>query len=251
MKQNPLLIPIATIALLLAALPAGAQTDADEAAAGLERARAKAVTTFNEVRPQDVQPSPVPGWYTIRKGTIIAYISGDGKYLFQGELIDIDEEISLTELARNEARLEIIESVPDERTIVFAPEEVKHVLSVFTDVDCTYCRRFHSQIDEYLAQGIEVRYLLYPRNGPDSASWTTAERVWCAADRKEALTLAKLDRQFESRSCDASIIHDHYALGQDVGLRGTPALVLEDGTLISGYVPPVELSQRIAAATAE
>ncbi|HEX2140273.1 MAG TPA: DsbC family protein [Woeseiaceae bacterium] len=249
MKQNPLLIPIVTIALSLAALPAAAQSPAaDEAAPGLETARAKAVATFNEVRPEHVQPSPVPGWYTIRKGTLIAYISGDGKYLFQGDLIDIDDEISLTEVARNEARLEMMEAVPEERTIVFAPDEVKHVLSVFTDVDCTYCRRFHSQIDEYLEQGIEVRYLLYPRNGPESESWTTAERVWCAADRKEALTLAKLDREFESKTCDASIIHDHYALGQEVGLRGTPALVLEDGTLISGYVPPVELSQRMTAA---
>src|SRR5690606_37137258 len=119
-----------------------------------------------EVKPEDVQPSAVPGWFIIRKGTLIAYISGDGKYLFQGDLIDIDQEISLTEVARNEARLKMMEAIPDERTIVFAPAEVKHVLSVFTDVDCTYCRRFHSQITEYFAQGIEVRYLLYPRNGP-------------------------------------------------------------------------------------
>lgn len=253
MKQNPLLslTAIATIALL-SAVPAAAQTiAADDVTPGLETARAKAVATFNEVQPEDVVPSPIPGWFTIRKGTVIAYISGDGKYLFQGDLIDIEKEISLTEVARNEARLKMIEGVPDERTIVFAPEEVKHVLSVFTDVDCTYCRRFHSQIDEYLAQGIEVRYLMYPRNGPESESWATAERVWCAADQKKALTLAKLDKEFESQSCDASIIQDHYALGQDIGLRGTPALVLEDGTLISGYVPAAELSQRMAAATAE
>jgi thiol:disulfide interchange protein DsbC len=253
MNENPLLsrIAIATIALLFA-LPAAAQTAApDDLKPGLERARAKAVATFNEVRPRDVQPSPVPGWFAIRRGTVVAYISGDGKYLFQGDLIDIDREISLTEVARNEARLKMIEGVPDERTIVFAPKDVKHVLSVFTDVDCTYCRRFHSQIGEYLAEGIEVRYLMYPRNGPGSESWATAERVWCAADQQKALTLAKLDQQFESQSCDVSIIQDHYALGQDIGLRGTPALVLEDGTLISGYVPPVELSQRMAAATTE
>lgn len=253
MKQNPLLIPIAIATLaLLPVLPASARDAATEGVPpGLETARAKAVATFDEVRPEDVQPSPVPGWFAIRKGTVIAYISGDGKYLFQGDLIDIDNEISLTEVARNEARLKMIQAVPDEETIIFAPQEVKHVLSVFTDVDCTYCRRFHSQIDEYLAEGIEVRYLMYPRNGPGSESWAKAERVWCAADRKKALTLAKLDQEFESQSCDASIVQEQYALGQDIGLRGTPALVLEDGTLISGYVPPAELSQRMAAATAE
>lgn len=248
MNENPLLVALATLALLTT-VPAAALADA--AQPGLETARATAVATFNEVKPEDVQPSAVPGWFIIRKGTLIAYISGDGKYLFQGDLIDIDQEISLTEVARNEARLKMMEAIPDERTIVFAPAEVKHVLSVFTDVDCTYCRRFHSQINEYLAQGIEVRYLLYPRNGPASESWAKAERVWCADDRKQALTLAKLDREFESDSCDASIINEHFALGQDIGLRGTPALVLEDGTLISGYVPPVELSQRMTAVLAD
>jgi thiol:disulfide interchange protein DsbC len=249
MNENSLKtrVAVATI-LFLSTLPAAAQ---DVPEPGLETARAKAVATFNEVRPEDVQPSPVPGWYTVRKGVVVAYISGDGKYLFQGDLIDIDQELSLTELVRNEARLKLLEAVPDERTIVFAPDNVKHVLSVFTDVDCTYCRRFHSQIDEYLAQGIEVRYLLYPRNGPGSESWSTAERVWCADDRKQALTLAKLDRPFEAASCDASIVQDHFALGQDIGLRGTPALVLEDGTLISGYVPPAELGQRMATASAD
>lgn len=252
MKPNPFLIPIAAAAVaLLPVLPASSQTAPAGAEPGLELARAKAVATFNEVKAEDVQPSPLPGWFAIRKGTVIAYISGDGRYLFQGDLIDIDREISLTEVARNEARLEMLEAVPDERTIVFAPDKVKHVLSVFTDVDCSYCRHFHSQIDEYLAEGIEVRYLLYPRNGPGSESWTKAERVWCADDRGQALTLAKQDREFESKSCDASIVQDHYQLGHDIGLRGTPALVLEDGTLISGYLPPADLSRRIEAALAE
>jgi thiol:disulfide interchange protein DsbC len=239
-----------TVAALVAAWPVLAPAE-DDTADELERVREKAVATFNEVKAEDVRPSPVPGWYTVRKGTIVAYMSGDGRYLLQGELIDIDNEINLTEETRNEARLAMLATLSDANTIVFSPEEVKYSVSVFTDVDCTYCRRFHSEIDGYLAQGIEVRYLLYPRNGPESESWATAERVWCAADRNEALTLAKLDRPFESRECDASIVHDHYALGQDVGLRGTPALVLDDGTLISGYVPPVELSERMAAALAD
>ena len=90
-------------------------------------------------------------------------------------------------------------TVADDQTILFTPEEVKYSVSVFTDVDCTYCRRLHSQIDEYLAHGIEVRYLLYPRNGPASRAWSTAEDVWCASDRNDALTMAKLDREFRRR----------------------------------------------------
>ena len=103
----------------------------------------------------------------------------------------------------------------------------------------------HSQIDEYMAKGIEVRYLLYPRNGPASTSWNKAEEVWCSTDRNEALTLAKLDRSFESSSCDASTVSDMYIVGREVGLNGTPAILLDDGTLIGGYLPPDQLMMRL------
>jgi thiol:disulfide interchange protein DsbC len=242
--KNPTKMMIATMPLLVA-LPMLAP------AGELEEVRAKVAAAFEEIEPENVQPSPVDGWYVIRRDTVVAYISADGKYLLQGELYDVDTQVNLTEALRNSARVEMLAGLPDERAIVFAPESVKYSVSVFTDVDCTYCRRFHSQIDQYLAQGIKVRYLLYPRNGPESEAWKTAERVWCAADRKEALTLAKLDRNFESKSCDASIVRDHYELGHEVGLSGTPALVLDDGTLISGYVPPAELSERMAEAASE
>ena len=122
---------------------------------------------------------------------------------------------------------------------------------MFTDIDCTYCRRLHSQIQQYLDLGIEVRYLMYPRNGPASQAWSKAEDVWCSADRQNALTQAKLDRDFPTASCDASIVQDHYVLGRDVGLSGTPAIVLEDGTLISGYLPPDALNARLAQSGGE
>jgi thiol:disulfide interchange protein DsbC len=136
-------------------------------------------------------------------------------------------------------------TIADDRTILFSPSEVKHRVTVFTDIDCTYCRKLHSQMDEYLAAGIEVRYLLYPRNGPSSSSWGTSENVWCAGDRNSALTAAKLDREFESQKCDASTISEHYLLGQQIGLTGTPAIVFDDGTLVSGYLPPASLASRL------
>jgi thiol:disulfide interchange protein DsbC len=124
---------------------------------------------------------------------------------------------------------------------------VQHSVSVFTDIDCTFCRRLHSQIDDYMDQGIEIRYFLYPRNGPTSPSWAKAEKVWCADDRNEALTLAKLDKEYPTHTCDSSIVSNHYLIGQDVGLRGTPAIVLDDGTLFSGYLPPAQLKEAIVA----
>lgn len=224
---------------------------AGEEDSALESVRQKVTAKFDLIAPEDVNPSPVDGWYTIHKGSIVAYVSASGRYLLQGDLIDLDTQVNLTETSRSEARHRLMSGVSDEQVILFSPAEVKYSVSIFTDVDCTYCRRLHSQIDQYLAHGIEVRYLLYPRNGPASRSWNTAEEVWCSADRANALTMAKLDRKFQTQSCDASIIGAHFDMGHEVGLSGTPAIVLDDGELIAGYLPPDALMLRLEQKAAE
>ena len=229
------------VAMLVATLPVQAAESDEE----LDGVRQKVSSLFDMIAPEDVNPSPIDGWYTIQKGSIVAYVSADGRYLLQGDLIDLDNQVNLTEASRNDSRRQVMAAVADEQTIVFAPEEVKYKVDVFTDVDCTFCRRLHSQIEDYLARGIEVRYLLYPRNGPTSPSWSTAEEVWCSPDRNTALTMAKLDRKFASEDCDASVVQSHWSLGHEVGLTGTPAIVLDDGSLISGYLPPDQLEARL------
>ena len=213
--------------------------------AELEAVRDKMNAMFGEIAPENVSRSPVDGWYTVHKGSIVAYVSEDGRYLLQGDMIDLDRQVNLSEQTRNESRREVMSSITDDQVILFSPAEVKHTVTVFTDVDCTYCRKLHGQMDEYLAAGIQIRYLLYPRSGPASRSWNTSEDVWCARDRNSALTAAKLDRSFETNKCDASAISKHYMLGQSVGLTGTPAIVFEDGSLLSGYLPPESLASRL------
>ena len=230
-------------AVCLIAVPAFAQEESAE----LQQVREIVSEKFAEISSDEIFESEIPGWYTIRKGAIVAYISADGRYLLQGDMIDLESDTNLTEESRNDARVKMMSDVPNEQLIVFTPEKVEATVSIFTDIDCTFCRRLHAQLDEYMAHGIEIRYFLYPRNGPTSPSWAKAENVWCADDRNEALTLAKLDKEYPTRSCDASIVSSHYLLGQDVGLRGTPAIVLHDGSLLSGYLPPDQLNQAIAA----
>lgn len=248
--------PVSTRSLPKAAvIAAGLMCIAVVAAADdkLEAVRASISEKFEVIEPQHMNASPIDGWYMIQKGSIIAYVSDDGRYLLQGDLIDLDAGVNLTDASRDAARRTLMADVSDDQVIAFSPAEVKHTITVFTDIGCTYCRRLHSQIDEYLAEGIEVRYMLYPRNGPASREWNTSEEVWCASDRNGALTAAKLDRKFETSACDASIIQDHYLLGQEIGLSGTPAIVLADGTLIGGYMPPDALShqleQKVASAS--
>lgn len=238
---------LATAVFGLLAAPSYAAGDAAE----LERVRETVSGMFSGIDADDVFASEIDGWYTIRKGAIIAYISGDGRYLLQGDLIDLVEQTNLSEIDRNNARVKMMSAVSDDQLIIFKPAVVKHTVSIFTDIDCTFCRRLHSQINEYMDEGIEVRYFLYPRNGPTSESWVKAEKVWCADNRNEALTLAKLDKSFPTHDCNNSMVGSHYAIGQDVGLRGTPAIVLEDGTLFSGYLPPKQLSEAINSTLSE
>jgi len=219
--------------------------------ARLDEVRQRVGEMFDMIDPGDVKASPVEGWYTIQKGSVVAYISGDGRYLLQGDMIDLDQQVNLTEVARTDARRDLMAAITDDQFITFSPAEVKYSVSIFTDTECTYCRRLHSQIEDYMAQGIEVRYLLYPRNGPASRAWNTAEDVWCATDRQNALTMAKLDRKFDTATCDSSAVQRHYVIGRDVGLSGTPAIVLDDGTLIAGYVPPDQLAIRLEQNAAE
>lgn len=231
---------LATAALLFAAVAFG--DDAE-----LQAVQSKISGLFPEIQAEHIFASPIDGWYTIRKGAVVAYVSADGRYLMQGDLIDLDLQTNLTEDSRNDARRELMAGYPEDQMIVFTPEEKRFTVSIFTDIDCTFCRRLHAQMDEYLAQGIEIRYFLYPRNGPTSPSWAKAEEVWCADDRNAALTMAKLDQDFESHGCNPATVSKHFAMGQDVGLTGTPALVFEDGTLISGYLPPEQMLQALNA----
>ena len=241
--MNPLISirPLVALIAAFAIFPASA----DETSTELEQVRHKVAEMFDMIDGDDVSISPVDGWYTVHKGSIVAYISADGRYLLQGDLVDLDTQVNLSEVVRSDARRKLMASVKNEDVILFSPADVKYSVSIFTDVECTYCRRLHSQIGEYLAHGIEVRYLMYPRNGPTSRAWSTAEEVWCSNDRNSALTAAKQDRKFASKDCDASIVQEHYAMGHDIGLSGTPAIVLDDGTLISGYLPPDQLKARL------
>src|SRR5210317_554787 len=236
----------AALLLLLAAGVNAADVDPK-----LEAVRAKMSGMFEFIDPEHVNQSPMDGWYTIQKGSIVAYVSDDGRYLLQGDLIDLDNSVNLSEESRAESRRALMKSLDDKDAILFSPTETKYSVTVFTDVDCAYCRKLHSQIDEYMSQGIAVRYVLYPRNGPASRAWTTSEDVLCSRDRNGALTAAKLDREFQTSKCDASMLTRHYTLGQEVGLSGTPAIVLEDGTLIGGYVTPTALGARLEMAATD
>ena len=214
----------------------------------LDAVRKEMSAKFPNLKPDNINRGPVDGLLEIRQGAMVAYLTTDGRYLLQGELIDLAENRNLTEDSINAGRRELLAEVDDSYAITFAPKNPRHTVTVFTDIDCTFCRKLHREIADYNAAGIAVHYLMYPRSGPNTRSWEKAEEVWCADDRPAALTEAKNDKALPVATCDASMIRDHFQKGLNIGLEGTPAIVTEDGALISGYMPAKALAARLDGA---
>ncbi len=196
-----------------------------------------------------ITESPVSGIYEVEVGSEIMYISSDGNFMFQGDLIDLSQMRNLTEARREKARSRLVANMKEEEMIIFAPEKTKHTVTVFTDIDCGYCRKLHREMDDYNKLGIAIRYLAFPRSGVGTESYFKSVSVWCADDRKSAMTAAKTGKKVEDNRCDHHPVKKHMEMGEMVGVRGTPSMVLSDGTFIPGYVPAERLYKILEMST--
>lgn len=235
---------------VVAAKPGSASTKADLAMAALVPGTpaAKARDALQEINPsvriEQIADAPLPGFQQVIVGGQVVYVSDDGKYLMQGALYDIAAKQDLGEVAMARLRTKLLSTVPVSDRIVFAPANPKYTVTVFTDVECGFCRKFHSEIADYNKQGIAVEYLAFPRMGPASEDFKKMVGVWCAADPKKALTDAKSDRKVDYKNCTNPVAMQ-YSLGQRMGLTGTPMILTSDGTQLGGYVPPDKLREEL------
>lgn len=188
-----------------------------------------------------VGPSVVPGLFEALVGTQVLYVSRDGKYLFNGDIIDVAKHQNLTEGKRTSARGKLIGSVDENTMVIFTPTKpVKHTITVFTDIDCGYCRKLHKEMASYLDRGIRVRYLAFPRSGPNTESYYKWVSVWCSGERRKALTEAKNGADLPRKECQ-NPVNAHMKLAEEFGVSGTPTIVLDSGDVLPGYVPADKL----------
>ncbi len=196
-----------------------------------------------------VTKSQLPGFYeVVLTGGTRLFVNEDASYFVAGDLYRIEEGrfVNVSEEGRNEVRRELIAAVDESEMVVFSPREgfKKTSVTVFTDIDCGYCRKLHKEVPELNRLGIEVRYMAYPRAGIDSDSYNKYVSAWCADNQQVAITKAKAGKEVEARTCENPVAAQ-YELGQKIGVRGTPAIVYEDGTLQPGYLPAVQLANRL------
>ncbi len=202
--------------------------------------KAKLLKAFGRA-PDVIAPSAIEGLKEVVYGTDVYYITPDGRYLVSGSMFDLASQNNLTEQRLSGLRQDILKGVDESSMIVFkADGKQKHMITVFTDIDCVYCRKLHSGMAQMNKLGITVRYMAYPRAGIGSPSYDKAVSVWCAEDRNKAMNEAKNDGKVVPKKCENPVAQE-YKLGQKLGVNGTPAILLEDGHLMPGYAPPERL----------
>ncbi|MBL4572213.1 MAG: DsbC family protein [Gammaproteobacteria bacterium] len=206
------------------------------------------VASQNQLEIISVKPTALSTIYEVLLNTgEILYSDISGDYLFAGDMYRVSSAglVNISSDKKQERSLEKIAAIPLEEMIIFTPEVVKATITVFTDVDCTYCRKLHSELDDLMAKGIEVRYLAYPRGGEDAASYQKMISVWCSDDRKKSLTQAKNGQNLPAADCDSPVLA-HWALGTELGISGTPALIFPDGRVIPGYLDAERLASMLS-----
>jgi len=193
-----------------------------------------------------ISAAPVAGMFEVIVDGKELYVTADGSHLFSGSLWQVDKRINLTEASRSERRVRELPAYGAEHRIVFAAENPQHRVTVFTDIDCGYCRKLHESVAAYNQAGISVEYILFPRGGLNSPSFDSAVSVWCADDNREALTLAKRGQPVSPKICE-NPVGEGFKLGLRIGVNSTPTIVTDSGKLMLGFVPPDQLLAQLTA----
>jgi thiol:disulfide interchange protein DsbC len=200
------------------------------------------------VSAEDVRRSLVPGVLEVSRGAEVFYVTADARYVFAGDLYDLVDENNISERRRREERVALLGTVPESQMIVFGPSAAKYSVTVFTDIDCGFCRKLHTEMAKYNELGIRVRYLFYPRTGPGTESWQKAVSVWCSKDRNEAMNRAKRGDDLPAGRCGKTPVERDFEIGQDMAVTGTPAIVLPNGEMVPGYRAAPALLKLLQAA---
>jgi thiol:disulfide interchange protein DsbC len=197
--------------------------------------------TGQNIAADHITESPMQGVYQVDLGNRIVFVSKVGEHLLLGDVFDTTRRVSLSEEMKQVKALAIIENIQESEMIVFDPEVTKRTITVYTDVDCAYCRKLHKEVPTLVENGVKVRYLWFPRSGINTPSYDKAVSVWCTEDQLTAMNEAKLNNNIVDARCDPNPVASQYASGQRIGVRGTPTIVVDDGTIIGGYLPAKKL----------
>ncbi len=228
MKHIPLFLLITALFISF-----NVAADSAEKISGLEKLKQALAVTMPNVKPAKISATPIAGLYEVIVGSQVVYMSDDARYMIEGDLYDLKTKKNISEKSKSFIRLAAMNELGADNMLIYSPKKVKNTITVVTDIDCPYCRRLHNEVPEYLENGVEVRYIFMPLRGEYAKK--KAISVWCSDDQQLALDMAKAGGEIENARC-ANPIEKHMKLARELGIRGTPAILLGDGTMLPGYV---------------
>ena len=186
-----------------------------------------------------VELSSMEGAYIVNVGTQSMFVYNKGDFVLVGDVYDVNRKVNLSDELKDQKIAKALESIPEDEMILMG-EQTERYVTVFTDTDCFYCQKFHKTIPELQSRGMQVRYLMFPRAGLQSDSYNEAVSVWCSENQPEAMTIAKAGGTVAPHTCENPVA-GQYQLGQRIGVRGTPTMILDTGKVIPGFLPPEKL----------
>lgn len=201
---------------------------------GVKQVKAAIAKRLPNVEIDSVKKSPVDGLYEVISGSQVVYMTKDAVFMIDGDMVDLKTKRNHTEEAKGQRRLSKLDALGEGKMLVYTPEKTNHTVTIVTDIDCPYCRRLHDEMGRYLDYGVKVRYVFMPLKGRGDMDKTVS--VWCSDDRNTSLDIVKAGGEIDSKQCD-NPIRQHLKLARNIGVRGTPAIILENGTMLPGYVP--------------
>ena len=251
MNSRFLFLPLLLVLSVASAKDDVASVSSPAAEKEMQNISLKMTKVLGGKAPSRIERSVVPGLYEVFVGAKLFYVTPDGNYIVQGTVLDLNTMKDVTEPKMASARLKAIESIGEESMLIYpAKGEAKYTLTVFTDIDCPYCKKLHSEMSTLNDAQVKVRYLLMPRTGKDSPSYQKAVSAWCNADPRKAYTDSVNGEFVEQKVCD-NPVDRHMELANEMSIAGTPAIILESGTMIPGYVPAAKLIEMLEKDSAE
>jgi len=192
-----------------------------------------------------VKPSVINGLYEVKVGSDLFYVDATGQHLISGNVFDTGTKQNLTKIRLEEINRIDWSKLPLEYAIVSGDADGIPI-AIFTDPDCPFCRTLEEIMKK--AKGLKVYTFLYPLETLHPKAREKSEAIWCSKDRHKALQAVMLkDKTLDKADCETPV-NDIIALGNRLGISGTPTMIASDGRRRSGATTAKKLKAWAAKA---